>query len=236
MKKTKSDFRKRAELYKKNVVWLRADYEFSGLFSYKLPVCSGQHAEGSPIPSPSTIKKSLVSAAIKKKLDKREGSFVFDIVKFSKVFFMPPEIVVKSNQLLKRLKEREKHLIESIGTRDYFMFEGPLSVYIEVLKVHAEHIKYLLEMIDYIGTSDSYCWCSGVVEEEPKYELCAMPFEELSKKQNITITNSFPVVGLTDFNANVVKRNRPKLSIKPYILPLVDYGKFMKREPLYKQL
>ncbi|GBC81078.1 hypothetical protein HRbin10_00183 [bacterium HR10] len=184
------------------MVWLRADYEFPSTFSYRMPDVSAQFAVGSPIPSPATVKLALVDTAIRWSGNVAEGRRIFDLVKALRVCVVPPPRVVRFRAFIKRLKPPHSSAgasaptVESTGVRDYFLLEGPLSVYIEVPRAHAGKIRELLLRIRRFGTSDSLCWCTGVNEEAPDNRLCPQVLA------NLTPTQYGLVVRLSDLSAS----------------------------------
>ncbi|MBC7107701.1 MAG: hypothetical protein H5T41_02760 [Methanomassiliicoccales archaeon] len=87
------------------MIWLRAEYEFGSLFSYRIPNFSPSFAMSSPIPGPSAIKLALVSSAIETTGNIEYGKRIFNIVKKSEVLVEPPDKVAISRQLIKRRKQ-----------------------------------------------------------------------------------------------------------------------------------
>jgi len=61
-------------------------------------------------------------------------------------------------------------LEESTGVRDYFLLDGPLSVFIEVPAYGVGDIDTLLRRVRRFGTSDSLCYCICVVKGKPPTE------------------------------------------------------------------
>jgi len=159
-----------------STTWIKADYEFASTFSYRIPGVSNQFAIGSPIPSPAAVKLALVDTAIRWSGDVNKGRKIFDLVKTATVCVIPPPRIVRFRAFIKRLKPRSNSLLESTGVRDYFLFEGPLSVYIQVPDSEKCEIEQLLQKIRRLGTTDSLCWCSRVRQESPPDCLCSKIF------------------------------------------------------------
>jgi hypothetical protein len=88
-------------------VWLKAEIEFAGAFSYRQPDASAQFVIGSPIPSPATVKLTLVDTAIRWNNSVEIGRQVFDWLKTCKVHCVPPAQVIRFRVFLKRLKPEE---------------------------------------------------------------------------------------------------------------------------------
>jgi len=114
-------------------------------------------------------------------------------------------------------------LEESTGVRDYFLLDGPLSVFTEVPQSDADDIAWLLQRIRRFGSSDSVCWCKEVREEAPDGTLCPQRFRGLSHAQgglvvrlsNLTQQSQFDA--FNPFGGNVRQSGLEK---DVYILPL----------------
>lgn len=87
------------------MTWLKAEYEFASLFSYRIPKLSPSLAYSSPIPGPSTVKLAIISTAIERNGSVDYGKKIFNIVKNSKILFEIPEKTSLSKTLIKRLKQ-----------------------------------------------------------------------------------------------------------------------------------
>lgn len=73
----------------------------------------------------------------------------------------------------------KKVLQDSTGVRDYFLLDGPLTVFLQTPQSLVPELKVLLQRIRRLGTSDSVCWCTRVVEEEPAMDLCPKKLTQL---------------------------------------------------------
>lgn len=235
-------------------VWLKAEIEFASTFSYRQPDASAQFAIGSPIPSPATIKLTLVDTAIRWNGSVELGRQVFDWLKTCKVHCVPPERVVRFRAFLGRLKPREGELLKSTGVRDYFLLDGCLTVFLQVPADKAETVKELLLKVRRLGSSDSLCWCrevEEVSESELPCEFFARKLEELP--ENILqkgLAQGLLVVRLSDlaersqfdhFNPFGGTSRSDSLEKGSYLLPLKmeRYGEtwaLLKRVPLPTQL
>ncbi len=211
------------------MIWLRADYEFPSTFSYRMPDVSAQFAIGSPIPSPATVKLALVDTAIRWSGNVSEGRRIFDLVKTLKVCVVPPRRMVRFRAFIKRLKPPHSSAgpgaptVESTGVRDYFLLDGPLSVYMKVPQAHADEIRKLLLRIRRFGTSDSLCWCAKVSEEAPDNALCHQQLANLAPTQHglvvrlSDLTDSSDFDGFSPFGGDIRRANLKK---QVYVLPL----------------
>lgn len=114
-------------------------------------------------------------------------------------------------------------LEESTGVRDYFLLEGPLTVFIKVPQFCVNDIYVLLQRIRRFGTSDSLCYCICVVEAEPPAELCPRAFDDarpdtggfVSVLADLTSESEFD--GFNPFGGD---QELARQDIRPYILPL----------------
>jgi len=208
-------------------IWLRADYEFPGTFSYRQPDASAQFAIGVPIPSPATVKLALVDTAIRWSGRINEGRRIFDLVKTLRVCVIPPCRLVKFRAFIRRLKPphagSKVATEESVGVRDYFLLNGPMQVYIEVPEANAEEIKNLLHRIRRLGTSDSLCWCRDVKEEAPPENLCPRTFRQISTNTAgliVQLSDLTPDSQFDGFNPFGGNSKQAHLQKNVYILPL----------------
>lgn len=117
-----------------NEVWLRGACEFATTFSYRLPRASSQFAIGVRVPSPAAIKLALVAAAIHENGTPSAGEPFFEQVRACTVCFGLPRRLARLCAFLKRLKPAQdsKGLQESTGTRDYFLLDSPLQIFIKI--------------------------------------------------------------------------------------------------------
>jgi CRISPR/Cas system-associated protein Cas5 (RAMP superfamily) len=86
------------------MVWIRADYEFASLFSYRIPDFSSQYAISSILPGPSAIKLAIVSTAIEITGNVEYGKEIFEIAKNGEIKIQLPKRISQTNVLIKRLK------------------------------------------------------------------------------------------------------------------------------------
>jgi hypothetical protein len=212
-----------------STIWLRADYEFPSTFSYRMPDVSSQFAIGVPIPSPAAVKLALVDTAIRWSGNVSEGRRIFDVIKTARVCVVPPPRMVRFRAFIKRLKPPHSSAgpgaptVESTGVRDYFLLDGPLSVFIEVPQSNANDIVWLLQRIRRFGTSDSVCWCEEVREEAPSAALCPQKFSNLSNAQEglvvrlLDLSQESRFDGFNPFGGRV---QQAKLEKDIYVIPL----------------
>ena len=89
-------------------VWIRVEYEFAALFSYRIPNFSTAYAPSAPLPGPSAVKLALVATRIEATGSVAEGERMFEIVKQSRVGLEPPEWLTLSRTFLRRLKKMKQ--------------------------------------------------------------------------------------------------------------------------------
>jgi len=167
------------------MTWLRADYEFASLFSYRIPDFSSQYALTSLLPGPSTIKLALVATAIRHSGDISFGGKIFDIVRNSEIVLIPPKRIAVSNVLIRRLKKKRQKIGEferTFGIRGYAHFSEPLRVYINVRDENGEEIKSLLSRVRQLGSYDSIVYCKYSSKESPP-ENAVRPIETFEKSE-----------------------------------------------------
>ncbi|MBS7251020.1 MAG: hypothetical protein KIH08_10605 [Candidatus Freyarchaeota archaeon] len=87
------------------MTWLKAEYEFASLFTYRIPNLSPSFAFSSLIPGPSTVKLAMISTAIERNGNVNIGREIFNAVKNSRILFEVPEKISLSKTLIKRLKQ-----------------------------------------------------------------------------------------------------------------------------------
>ncbi len=211
------------------MVWLRANYEFASTFSYRIPGASAQFAVGAPIPSPATVKLAIVDTAIRWSGNVDKGREVFNVVKTLQVCVVPPSQMVRFRAFVRRLKpphssSKSGMLTESTGVRDYFILDGPMSVYIETPVDKVDEIKTLLNNIRRFGTTDSVCFCVQCKQDVPDEALCPRPLADsgafprrffVSLLADLTPESQFD--GFNPFGGNA---QLSKQQIRPYALPL----------------
>lgn len=89
-----------------NKIWLRAQYEFASLFSYRLPDFSSSYALSAPMPGPSAAKLAFVATAIEKTGTVSYGKHVFNLIMDAIVALEPPPELAVSRVLVRRLKQQ----------------------------------------------------------------------------------------------------------------------------------
>ncbi|MFQ6055692.1 MAG: type I-A CRISPR-associated protein Cas5a [Methanosarcinales archaeon] len=177
--------------------WLKAEYEFGSLFSYRLPDFSSQYAISSPLPGPSTIKLAIVAAAIEHKGNVSYGEEIFNIIKNAEIKISKPKRVALFNVLIKRLKKKknERGFEQTFGIRGYVHFPDSIKIYLKVRDDKREEIKHLMKRIRRFGTSDSLVYCKNVEDEDPPMDAIA-PVETL---ENVSGKNVL-IVPVKDLN------------------------------------
>jgi CRISPR-associated Cas5-like protein len=193
------------------MVWVKAEYEFGSLFSYRIPdYPSPSYALSSPLPGPSTIKLAIVATAIETSGKVDVGEKIFEILKGAEIKIKIPEKIALSNMLIKRLKKKkEKMELEStFGIRGYVHLSEPLIIYIAV--DNKDSIKESLKKIRYFGTSDSLVYCKNDVTEEEPPANCIEPLKTLEKVQRNVLV--MPVKDL--------KTDSRFENVNPYLKPI----------------
>jgi len=209
--------------------WLRGEYRFGSLFSYRIPNFSSAYAPSSPMPGPSTVKLALVATRIEVTGQVHEGEILFGQIRDARIGLEPPAWLATSRTFLRRLKKM-KHggINQSFGIREYVHHGGPIHLYIEVEQDAAEIVADTMARLRRIGTSDSLLCCTHVGECEPDLSLVARPLEDFQAAFSPTLFVKRPVLPLRDIAPNVrfsqvnpYKRSSGDFTVqKMYIFPL----------------
>jgi len=207
--------------------WIKAEYEFGSLFSYKIPdYPSPSYALSSPLPGPSTIKLAIVATAIETSGKVKVGEEIFEVVKNAKIKIETPKKIAISNVLIKRLKKKKEkiELETTFGIRGYVHLSEPLSIYLNV--DNGDNVKELFRKVRRFGTSDSLIYCRNVTEEEPPAN-CIEPIETLEKaERNVLIVpvkdlNPDQKIEFEDVNPYAKRsRNKDVFVGKFYLIPI----------------
>jgi len=162
------------------MTWLKAEYEFGSLFSYRIPDFSTQYALSSLLPGPSTIRLAIVATAIETTGKVSYGEEIFQAVKNAKIKISLPQKIASSNVLIKRLKKKKDEVVleTTFGIRGYVHYSGPLRIYMEIEGGKENEVGNLMKKIRRFGTSDSLVYCRTVEVREPTAN-CIGPEEKL---------------------------------------------------------
>jgi len=235
------------------MVWVSARYLFASAFSYRIPYFSSSYALSAPAPSPSTIKLAVVATAINRTGNIERGNLLFEQLKLANTTVELPEKMVLFKAFMKRLKQKRKGKEEKIttpwgtfiesfestfGIREYILYNGPLTIYIEALEDTAKKVIDILKNIQYFGTSDSICTCLESSFSEPNIASCIKPVRE----QELT---SGTIFLLSDFTKKATfdsvnpfsdrKMKKDEIVLKPYIFP-IQVEKKDKNCTVYRRL
>ena len=215
------------------MTWLKAEYEFGSLFSYRIPDFSSQYALSSPLPGPSTIKLAIIATAIETTGNVSYGEKVFNIVKNAQIKIAKPKRIAVSNCLIKRLK-KEKNAVKlqpTFGIRGYVHFQEPLKIYIEI-EDKIQEIKFLLKRIRRFGTSDSLACCITMVKDmeeippddviepveylqEGKTTLVVIPIKDINPDDKVKFAH------INIYDKTTIK-NKNIFVIRYYLLPILE--------------
>jgi len=235
------------------MVWIGARYEFASAFSYRIPYFSSSYALSAPSPSPSTIKLAVVATAINRMGSIEKGKVLFQKLRDAKVTVELPERMVFFKAFMKRLKKKRKEeqlktpfgiitkrFESTFGIREYILYDGLLSVYLNVPQDIIKEVSEVLKKIQYFGTSDSICSCleSGVME--PPLERCIKPCE----RGGLPLTSGI-IFLLSDFTEKTTfesinpfsskKMRKGDITLKPYLFP-IEVVKKDKNCTIYRRL
>jgi CRISPR-associated Cas5-like protein len=236
------------------MVWIGAKYLFASAFSYRIPYFSSSYALSAPAPSPSTIKLAIVATAINRTGNVDKGNLLFEQLKVANTTTELPEKMVLFKAFMKRLKQKRKGkeekittpwgtLIESFestfGIREYILYNGPLTIYIETPQDTAKELVGILKNIQYFGTSDSICTCLESKFSEPNVASCIKPVKEQAELTSGTVfllsdfTEKATFASVNPFSGRKMKKD--EIVLKPYIFP-IQVEKKDKNCTVYRRL
>ncbi len=162
--------------------WVRIECRFGALFSYRIPDFNSFYALASPLPSPSTLKLSLVSCMIEATGSVNAGRELFTAVRDAPVALMPAKRVASSRILTKRLKkakQKEKGFTVSFGIREYLHCDGPLTIWIRVPPETVDQCLHAARHLRRLGTTDSLVSTIPTVVAQPDWSLCARKLDDM---------------------------------------------------------
>jgi CRISPR-associated protein Cas5 subtype I-A len=202
------------------MAWIKAEYEFASLFSYRIPGFSSQYALTSLIPGPSTIKLALVATAIRSTGSTKSGERVFKKIRDAAIAISPPKRIAVSNVLIRRLKKKRGKVglgfEETFGIRGYAHFSNSIKIYVNVKEEDKDEIKNILSRIRQLGSYDSIVSCKGEPLEEEAPLNCIRPLESLERvEKNILLIpvkdiNPDPAIKFEDVNPYYINEKRRK--------------------------
>ena len=180
-------------------LWLKGEYEFASLFSYRIPNFSPAFAPSSPMPGPSTVKLALVSTRFESTGSESEGKALFEMVKDANIGLEPPDWLTISRAFVRRLKRmKDGSLGQSFGIREYVHHSGPIIIYVEVEETAAETVGETMRRLRRIGTSDSLLYCIQVREATPDPLMIARLLGDFQTILNPALFQGRPVIPLLD--------------------------------------
>lgn len=203
-------------------MWIGAKYVFGATFSYRIPGFSSSYAAAAPIPSPSTIKLALVATAIGKSGNVKVGEELFENVKTAQVAVEIPDRIVVFKSFIKRLKQKRlgKGFESTFGIREYVLYSGPLTIFVNVSK-NAKMIMESLKAVRYFGTSDSACTNIECSHYEPTWEKVPKPYSAKDKGGVIFLLTDFTEEAKFDAINPYSKVSLKRGIVKcPYVFPL----------------
>jgi len=220
------------------MVWIGAKYEFVSTFSYRIPYFSSSYALSAPAPSPSTIKLAIVATAINRTGNLEKGKALFYKLRDARVTVELPERMVFFKAFMKRLKKKRKEeklntsfgiltkrFESTFGIREYVLYDGFLTVYLDVPQEIADETSKIFKKIQHFGTSDSICSCfeSGIME--PTLKHCIKLYvEEKSPIEKAMIfllsdfTEKATFESINPYSEKKIRRG--DIILKPYLFPI----------------
>lgn len=221
------------------MVWIGGKYKFASTFSYRMPYFSSSYALSAPSPSPSTIKLAIIATAINRTGDIEKGKMLFQHIRNATVTTELPEKMVFFKAFMKRLKKKRKEkqlktpfgiiterFESTFGIREYIIYDGFLTIYLNASKDIAEEVSKTLKNIQYFGTSDSICLCFESGTMDPPLERCMKPChgqEEAILKNGVIFllsdfTEKTTFEAINPFSSKKMKKE--DITLKPYVFPI----------------
>ena len=143
-------------------MWLIAEFQPVGLFSFKVGVATATGAKTLFLPTPFAIRTSLLDAAIRTQ-GLTVAPDVFEQVKTLSIAVLPPQQVVVTNLFTKVLKPPRpdaspdiKGMQKTIAFREYAYLTGCLTLAFGGPKENLNRINSLLPQITYFGKRGSF--------------------------------------------------------------------------------
>ncbi|MEM2112435.1 MAG: hypothetical protein QXX08_11265, partial [Candidatus Bathyarchaeia archaeon] len=184
------------------------------------------------------------------------GKKLFEKIRGSTITVELPEKIITLKVFMKRLKQKRKgqettivtsfgELVErfeqTFGIREYIIYGGPISVYIDVPEDSVQDVLKSFTLVQYFGSSDSLCTCLETSMSKPNLQKCIRP---VGSGNEIFDTKGM-VFLLTDFTEKATfesvnsysgkKLKKEELLKKPYFFPL-DVVKKEKNCTVYRRL
>lgn len=214
--------------------WLRADIEFAGFYSYRIPNLSPSFAICSPLPSPAAVRLALVDAVIRHTGSVDEGRITFELVKRAQLKLQPPSRIAVIKFFVKRLKPekpvkgKRTTVLESTGVREYCLPSDSMVIWMET--EDPDRMTRAFQWLRRLGTTDSLATCT-VGTGLPDSSLCLTPLralplraDTLRQRAVVTLHELKPDSGFDQVNPYAEgKTGRPFDAIL-YMLPLVREG------------
>ena len=175
--------------------WVKAVYEFHS-FAYRDPRSAFSSAPGLPVVSPTTVLLGIVSTLFE--IGEVDGAREFlNSIHTARVVIDSPNgaLFFRAFHQLRRYETDKYDKLNprlgltniNQGTREYALFDGPMTIFVGVAPIHLEFVKIALTNRDHLGTHDSLCALLGEVEE------CDEPTDVVYQAPE----QSFPMEGTT---------------------------------------
>ncbi|MCX8177088.1 MAG: hypothetical protein N3F10_02160 [Candidatus Bathyarchaeota archaeon] len=184
------------------------------------------------------------------------GKKLFEKIRGSTITIELPERITTLKTFMKRLKQKRKgqetmlitssgELVErfesTFGIREYVIYDGPISVYIDTSEDSAQDVLKSFKLVQYFGSSDSLCTCLEANISKPDLQKCIRPVDSESE----VFGTKGVVFLLTDFTEKATfesvnlfsdkKLKKGELLQKPYFFPL-EVVKKEKNCTVYRRL
>jgi hypothetical protein len=212
-------------------IWLTAEYTFTSLFSYRIPMSSSVATQVLPTPGPATVRLALVRTGFEFFGEDITRDNIFTTIRAMAVRIQPPERIALTRQALRGYKATKKQaeviLNEALIHREMAHTAGGVRIALTVPPAQERTFRELLAGIGYWGQASGLAWCTRITNEAPDAALCIRPIQLMNGTQQVETLFSRLA---TEFRSSTVawEEVMPELSeqqsraIKPevYVWPL----------------
>lgn len=173
-----------------DMIWLKAEYSFAGLYSCRMPGSGMTPVPTMPAPGPATVRLALVRVAIELFGVNYTRDIVFPVIRAAEVAISPPQPIAISTHKHQIYKPRDSQsgparLDETLGLRDQAHSAGTLRIYLRVAGDRQSIVAPTLQSIGYWGQRGSMVTCLSVDPELPPLGFVAVSMKKLGFDKSV---------------------------------------------------
>jgi hypothetical protein len=215
-----------------SLVWLRAEY-ITHVFHYRMPGTVAIASVNPLIPSPLTIKMAMLATLLRDNRVDEARQLVNDLPHI-RVLIQPPVGVMTFKAFMRYVRvpaTKKAGEVDSMTggvygvsphVREYALWDGPLTVFVETPEILRDVIESALFRIAYLGAKDSQVACLEVSESAPDEQLCAQPAQGITSfERGGLVVRLAEWVNAPDNLEQVIPSQRREADYKtePYVMP-----------------